>query len=391
MKPYILFLTVSFLTIALLQGQATRDMIVSASDAKFVRKNGAGTYPEGVPVSLLSLIDASTFPPTILKEVPVEHSVYGPPQCIAITPDGKLAFVGAPDTYDYDTKTLTPHDYVQVVSLEAESPRVIDKIAVDAHPQGLAITPDGRLLLAATTSGKVAVIEIGENVVELIDQVTVSKKRLSGIAITPDGKSAIVANRDEQGLTVLSIEGTQVTNTEERISTGVGPYDMSVSADGRWCVVANGGLGAIADGFGTVTPDVDAATLVDISDRPFRAVQHFTVPPVPEGITISPDGRWIVVNSMNGSNLPEAHPDYQEKGTLTLFEIQEGKAVEVDQIPGGKASQGVVFTKDNRYVLLQMNVEKAIGVFEVKEGSITDTGHRIELSGGPTSIRSMPR
>jgi hypothetical protein len=46
---------------------------------------------------------------------------------------------------------------------------------------------------------------------------------------------------------------------------------------------------------------------------------------------------------------------------------------------------------DSRYVLLQMNVEKAIGVYEIRNGKLTDAGERIDLPGGPTSIRSKPR
>lgn len=78
-------------------------------------------------------------------------------------------------------------------------------------------------------------------------------------------------------------------------------------------------------------------------------------------------------------------------GKIARFEIKNEQAVKVSEVPSGEASQGVVFTADSRYVLFQMNVEKAIGVYRVDNGKIIDTGERIQLSGGPTSLRSKHR
>ena len=74
-----------------------------------------------------------------------------------------------------------------------------------------------------------------------------------------------------------------------------------------------------------------------------------------------------------------------------MREPWDGRAVEVAEAPGGEAGQGIVFTAGGRYVLVQMNVEKAIAVYAVKDGKLEDTSERIALTGGPASIRSMPR
>lgn len=79
------------------------------------------------------------------------------------------------------------------------------------------------------------------------------------------------------------------------------------------------------------------------------------------------------------------------RGSLVLFRNQQGKARRVSAIKTGTAPQGVVFTKDSRRLLVQLNVDKAIAVYEVRGGRLHDTKQRIELTGGPTSIRSMPR
>jgi DNA-binding beta-propeller fold protein YncE len=367
------------------------DLIVSANDAKFVRVEGKGTYPENPPPDALTVIYASTYPPKLVATVDVKHSIHGPPQAVAITPDGRLAFVSSPDEYNYKFKQQIKLDFIQVIDLEASSAKIVNRIHLGSHPQGLSVSPDGKMLLAATVNGEVAVLSIESKEVVLVDKLKVAKGKLSGISFTHDGKAALVAHRDEQGISVLNVRNGKVTPTGEWISTGVTPYVVDVSSDGKWAVVSNVGLAAIEGRGGRIFGDVDTVTLIDVSKRPFRAVQHITVPSIPEGVAISPDGRWIAVQSMAGSSLPKDNPGRRDAGRIVLFEIKNERAVQVSETPSGVAAQGIVFTADSQYVLSQMNVEKAIGVYRVDNGKITDTGERIQLSGGPTSLRSKPR
>lgn len=367
------------------------DLIVSANDAKFVRVEGRGTYPPDPPADTLTVLDASKRPPEVVATVEVQHTIHGPPQSVAITPDGTLAFVSAPDQYDYEAKRQTKLSFIQVIDLTAEPPKVVDKVDAGAHPQALAITPDGSLLLATTLDGTVVVLAIEGMKVRLVDKIGLSQGKLAGVAITADGRAAIVANRDEQGLSVLGIEGRKVADTGERVSSGVTPYAVDVSADGRWAVVSNVGLAAIDGRTGTLYGDADTVTLVDTSRRPFRAVQHLTVPSIPEGVAISPDGRYVAALCMDGSSLTPDNPGHNPRGSLVLFRIQQGQAKRVSSIKTGTAPQGVVFTKDSRRLLVQMNVDRAIAVYEIRGGRLRDTKEWIELTGGPTSMRSQPR
>src|SRR5437763_15062168 len=78
------------------------DIIVSAQDGKFVRVEGRATFPQPAPSDSLVVIDASRFPPVVIGTVErLEHTVQGPPQSVAVTPDGKLAVGTAPSRYDY--------------------------------------------------------------------------------------------------------------------------------------------------------------------------------------------------------------------------------------------------------------------------------------------------
>ena len=263
-------------------------------------------------------------------------------------------------------------------------------VYIGAHPQGLAINLDGTLLLAATLDGTVAVLGIDGNKVSLKDELKVADRRLAGVSFTHDGTAALVALRDEQGLVVLDVVDGNVSTTRDRVSTGVGPYSVDVSGDGKWAVVGNVGIAGLPNP-GRLYADADTVTLVDMSRRPFRAVQHITVPSLPEGVAISPDGRWIAVQSMAGSNLPPDNPGRNPRGRVLLFEIRNGEAVRTADLPGGEAAQGIVFSADSKTILVQFNVEKQIAVYAVNGGALQDTGERISIAGGPTSLRSMPR
>src|SRR5437899_8025331 len=96
------------------------DIIVSAQDGKFVRVEGKATFPQPAPPDSLVVIDASVSPPVIKGTLEgLEHTVQGPPQAVAVTPDGKLAIVAAPTRYDSEVKYELVENLVQIVDNDA--------------------------------------------------------------------------------------------------------------------------------------------------------------------------------------------------------------------------------------------------------------------------------
>lgn len=378
--------------LAIQPGRAA-DLIVSANDGKYVRVEGKSTYPRPAPPDSLVLIDAARFPPEIVATVEgIEHTIQGPPQAVAITPDGKLAVVGAPSRWDEAAGKEVLDTFLQVVDLEATPPKVIGRVELGAHPNGLAINPDGTLLLAAALDGKVKVLTINGHDLNLTGDIKLSDRRLGSVSFTHDGRAALVGLREDGGLATLSVDGKTVADSKERVSTGIAPYSIDVSSDGKWAVVSNAGLNGLA-GFpaSSSAADADNVALIDVSRRPFRTVQYLTVPSIPEGVAISPDGKWIAVQAMDGSNLTADNPARHKLGKVVLFTIDDGVAKPVNELPGGEAAQGIVFAKDNQTILVQFDVEKALAVFAIRDGRLTDTGRRLPLSAGPVSIRSTPR
>jgi DNA-binding beta-propeller fold protein YncE len=390
------FIIVSALVAAALvpaaPGARAADLIVSANDAKYQRVAGKDTFPEGAGPDTLTVLDAARFPPAVVATVEVEHSIMGPPQAVAVTPDGRLAVVSAPNRYNHAEKKVVLDTFLQVVDLEAQPPQVVARVELGSHPQGLAINREGTLLLATTVAGELAILSIEGKTLRPADKLKLSDKRLAGVSFTHDGKAALVALRDEQGLAVVEVEGTKVALGRERVSTGVAPYAVDVSGDGRWAVVGNAGLGGLTGTAGKLVGDADTVTLIDVSRRPFRAVRHVTVPSIPEAVAISPDGRWVAVQVMDGSNLTPDNPGRHDRGRVLLFAVRDDGGIEpAGDLPGGEAAQGLVFAGDGRHIVAQFNVEHQLAFYAVEDGRLVDTGTRIPVPGGPASIRSTPR
>ena len=389
-----LFFTLALLSVPGMTGGASlasaRDLIVSANDGKFSRVQGAATFPLDAPPDNLVLIDAAVFPPRLLSTVRgIEHTLVGPPQAVAITPDGTLAVIGAPSRYDHERGEEIFGHFLQVVDLQTS--RVLSRLEIGAHPNGLAINPQGSLLLAACLDGTLKVLRIEAKSLRLVDSIRISDGRLSGVSFTHDGRSALALRRDVGGAAVLEVSGNQVSLTSEHVSTGIAPYAIDVSSTGEFAVISNVGLAGLKDS--KAPGDADSITLVNVTKRPFRTIQYLTVPSIPEGIAISPDGQWIVAQSMDGSNLPLTDPGRGAGtvGRVTLFAIKDGWASKVNEVASGEAAQGIVFAKDNKTVLVQFNVERSLAVFQIRGGRLVDTTERLTLDAGPASIRSMPR
>ncbi|WP_209008705.1 YncE family protein [Pseudomonas eucalypticola] len=383
---------VSALALMLLAAQSVSaaDWVVSANDGKYQRVQGRDTYPDNAKPDTLTVLDASVLPPTVNQTVEVENGIQGPPQAAAISTDGKLALVAAPTRYDSATQQLQMDTFLQVVDLSAK-PATVSRIELGSHPQAVAFDRSGHWAVVTCVDGGVRPLRVEGNKVTLLDRIGIAGKRLAGAAFTHDGQHLLVSLRDESGVAVLNLVDGHWADSGDRVSTGVAPYTIDVSSDGHWAVVSNVGLAGLANYKGRLLGDADSVTLIDVSKTPFRAVQQLTVPSVPEGVAISPDGKWIVAQSIDGSNLLPDNPGVKAHGTLTLFALRDGHAVKVNQVADGNSSQGVVFSADGKHVIVQFNVEHQLGLYSIENGKLVDSNKRIEVSGGPSSLRSAPR
>lgn len=367
-------------------GSAWADhLVLSANDGKLPIIDGVYKVADPPAPDTLTVLDVSGFPPRVIAEIEVMHSVTAPPTGVALTPDEKLALVSAPMKVNPVDKTKqVPENILQVVDLEASPPAVISRLTLPSRPVGVSINRAGDLALAAGADGRVFIFTIRGKTVSHVGDVPIgdAKSIVSHVAISPDGKWALASKRGEHTVAVLTIDGTKVEYTKRDITVGSNPYTLDITSDGKLAVVGN---------LGRYTGDADSVTLIDMALRPIRAVDHFGVPQEPEGIALSPDGQWLAVSSRNGTNKPKASPFYAEHGKLLLFSLRGGKATRVGEALTGKNGQGVTFTQDSKYLLIQNYVEQELAAYRVTPNGPEDTGVRIKVKGYPASIRIAPR
>ncbi len=151
------------------------------------------------------------------------------PYNLNITPDGKLGLTadnGANGASDGHVDT------VSVIDMEANPPRVIDRVVVGDGPEGFAISPTGEIAVAimlkgsfavpkgawfSNPAGSVVVLKIEGKKVTKIDEINVGNLP-EGAAFSPDGKWLYVGNYVQRTLSILKVDGTKVTDTGKTLA-----------------------------------------------------------------------------------------------------------------------------------------------------------------------------
>jgi len=374
----------AWLIVALAAAASARaELAVSANDAKLILMNGVPAVVTNPPPDTVSVIDLAANPPALLGRVQVPTSVVGPPSSVAITPDQSLALVTSGAKIDpTDPKRLTTDNRVSIIDLRARPPALIGQVEAGAGAAGISVTRDGRLALVANRNeGTVSVLRIEGRSVRKLDTIMLSADSApSHVAIAPDSRSALVTRDGDHTVSLLSIDGDKVTYTRQDLGTGLKPYAAVITPDGQEAVVTNLGLGR---------GDNDTISLIDLSLKPPRTVETYTVGQTPEGIAISPDGKLVAVVIMNGSNKPKESPFYSPVGRVLMFRMNRGSLTRVADAAVGGWPQGAVFSADGRVLLVQSMTERSIAVLEIGPGfALRDTGQRILLPSGGAALRT---
>jgi DNA-binding beta-propeller fold protein YncE len=153
-----------------------------------------------------------------------------------VSPDGKLALSadnGAAGRSDGHVDT------VSVIDLEANPPRVIDKVVVGDSPEGFAISPTGKLAVAVLLNGNDAAKDAwfrnrnGRVVALKIDGKKVSRTNEievrglpEGAVFSDDGQYVYVGNYQDRDISILRVEGDRLVNTGKSLQVPGQPASM---------------------------------------------------------------------------------------------------------------------------------------------------------------------
>ncbi len=371
---------------ALLSGGASAQLALSGNDAKAVLENGVARTVQNPPPDTVNVLDLGANPPRIVATVQAPHSVVGPPLSVAITPDERLGLVSSAQKIDPTNPAQTIADNrLSVIDLRATPPAVVQTLETGAGPSGVSVNRAGNLALVANrNAGTVSVFRIADGRLAPVGTVTVGPEAsgVSHVQFTPDGRFALVTRDGDSMVTVLRVDGENVTLAGRDITTGIRPYAMGITRDGRWAVTGNVGRG---------TGDADTVSLISLASEPFLMTDTISVGATPEGLQVSPDNRHVAVTVMNGSNRPDGHP-LRGRGQVVILRIDGNRLVRVAQADVGTWAQGVAFNADGTRVFVQNMVEREIQVMSFDGQRLTTLPERIRIEGGgPTAIRTADR
>jgi len=339
----------------------------------------------------LSVIDISKpEAPHITATIPLINSIVGPPTNLAIHPSGEIALVAnslEPITQGWAHR-LDPDNKVFLIDLKATPPKVIGTITVGKQPSGMAISPKGDLALVTNRAdGTISVLSIRGKDVLVVDTVMVgtSADQVSAVAITPDGKHALVTKPAANKIALLSIDGQKVTYDKRDLPPGIFPYNVAVTPDGKLALTVDNGNGGGSDG------NAKAVSVIDLETDPPRVIDHVTVGDSPEGLAISPKGDLAVTVEARGSNMPKSSFFYHPGGAVTALKIDGKKVTNGGEVNVGALPEAVAFSPDGQYLYVGNFIDGDLSVLRIDGTQLADTGQRFKLPGHPASMRGGPQ
>lgn len=376
--------------IAALIGPATAGerLLVGLDGKTFFRPNGPENGPNGRDaVAVVEIADPAR--PRLAHVIEgLDNSAYGPPTNLAITPDGRLGLVASSVLMGQEAPNAPWYargdERLHVLDLTSEPPRLVETIRVGRQPSGLAIARGGDLALVANREGRsVTVLAIAGGRVRAVAEVGVGGEA-AAVAIAPDGTRALVAKNAAGTVGVLAIAGGTVTyDPALDMPVGPGTYGLGFTPDGAFALSGNTGASP-SDGH------ADTVALIGMAGPRPRVLDHVGVGDTIEALAIAPDGRHAAVSVVKGAAAPHASPAYTPGGAAVLVRVADGRLRFVSEAPAGAVTQGIAFDHSGRYVYVGNYVDCSLGVYEVAGDAIRDTGTRLALPGQPASLGGRP-
>src|ERR1700742_1427847 len=148
------------------------------------------------------------------------------PYNIVVTPNSKIALTSDNGNSGASDGSV---DTTSVIDVEANPPRIIDRVVVGDGPEGLAMSPKGDLAVAAilrgsnankkaffyNKNGSLSILKIEGKKVTKTQDIEVGGLP-EAVAFTPDGKYLLAGNYIDQDFSILKVNGTKVTDTGKR-------------------------------------------------------------------------------------------------------------------------------------------------------------------------------
>jgi len=204
------------------------------------------------------------------------------------------------------------------------------------------------------------------------------------VAITPDGKRALVVKGGANRVGLLDIDGqkvsyAQVDGKNYDMATGLNPLNVQITPDGKLAIVNN--IGGGQDG------QVDTVGVIDLEANPPRVIDQVVVGDGPEGLAVSPAGGYAASLILNGSGgTPKTAFYRHDKSYVALLKIEAKTVRKVAQADVGGLAEGIAFSPDGHYLYVANFVDSDIDILRLEGDTLTKVAS-FALPGHPASMR----
>lgn len=323
--------------------------------------------------------------PRIVGSVQLENSILGPPTNVAVVPDQSIALI-ANAVHSEKTEAgwkAVPADEVFVVDLKSTPPRLTQTLKVGRQPSGIAISKDGKFALVANRDSKSITMLLIEGTWVSVGETIATEDSIGAVAITPDGRRAIATRTAAHKAVLIGIGDDRKLAIQSSLWTGLFPWNVAISPDGRSALVNNIGNNGQSDGNAKTVSVIDlAASVPFVSD-------HISVGDAPEGVVYSPNGAFAAITVLQGSYDALATAWFKhEAGAVSLFRNAGGKVSLVNTVNVGAFPEGIAFAPDSQHLYVGNYRSNSICILKIDaSGRLTDTGQTMKLPGPPASLR----
>jgi len=308
-------------------------------------------------------------------EVEVSNSVAGPPSAIAVSPDGKWAFVVESfKQAENNTKTFKElavgNQLIAVELSDPQKPRIHARIEIGTRPETVEISPRGDMLVVTLhprDGRQLAFVpwrnnQFGKPTYTTLPNVT-KDVRVSHAVWHPSGNyiASTLVDRAQVVFARVRRNSDAITLEPWGAPTIVGKYPFKImfTSDGQHLLTTNLKWGPDVQGFWTEAPR-GSIGVVRFSMQPEKNGQprHPLVSVAetgvsPEGITISPDGTLVVTANLERSYLPynDSRITWFSSLTLMRFDPKKGLLETLgDYFHDGILPETLTFDTSGRYI-----------------------------------------
>jgi DNA-binding beta-propeller fold protein YncE len=395
MKAWLHSIALAALAVGTAPHAAQAQLLISGNDEK-ITFNADGKpvrHPPGKDtVSIIDIHDPVK--PKLIANLPLMNSLTGPPVNLAISRDQHLALVANSLDWqpDGDSWKDVPDNKLFVIDLTQSPPAQIATLELGKQPSGLAINAAETLALVANfADDTVSVLAIDGKKVSVVDTVSVAgpgdkpaPTKPTAVAITPEGKHALVTLSAANQVALLDIDGNKVTRAQVDgkpyvMTTGLRPLNVQITPDGK--------LGIVNDIGGGQDGQADADAIIDMTLNPPRVVDQIMVGDGPEGLAVSPAGGYAAALILNGTaGSPKSSFVHHEHSYVQLLRISGKTVRRAGTAEVGGLAEGIAFGPDGRYLYVGNFIDGNIDILQLSGDTLRKVG-TLPLPGHPASLR----